>query len=853
MRLNNLIHNVLVELSVVLMLFVSGVPLWSQQAKTAIPREDYKHWYRLSTTKLSETGEWVGFTKHYDEQEDTLVIQHTRNQKSYSFAAASLNGFISPNEVLIHRDSISEGYNLKTGKAHALSDKAQLVEDMPRGWYAYYYKNIKQLLIRGAAKVDSLSIDGILNYQYAPAARAFLITRQVDNSKVLELILLDELQKTVPVQDLQGYKLIETSWQKSGAQLAYTLIPESEDAAVVAFGKLAVYNLNTQEHRWLPQGLIMEKFKGYQLKREWQNPLELAVGGSKVVFSYRRQPLLQSDEIPEIWHSTDPYLAAGMRYRMGGANLPRIALWDLITNDIVPLTDDRFTKVVCDPDLNYAVVYDPSSYRPSTLHEPPVDLYLKNLKTGKTQLLETAYVGHKLNIVFSPQGRYLAYPRKGHVILYDLFEQKDELSVPWIATEQADLKTSNLIAWYQDEAAVLLQGKYDIWELKLKSKKLTALTQGRASGIDHKLIKPGRDWMPKRKDALFVEMSRKYPEGYAVIESGKKPKLITFGTNYVKWPKVSADSKTLIYSSETFNRPPALEVFHIEDAKPQRLLQSNPQYKKYELPKQEIIHYTNSKGDSLKGILRYPVGYDPGKRYPMVVYVYEKQSHTFNHYINPSFYTTIGFNPANLVNRGYFVLQPDITYQPGETAFSATDCILAGTQKALKQVDAIDPNRLGLIGHSFGGFETGFTVTQTDLFATAVAGSGIYDNPSFYLYIQDEIQPANIQYEEGQIRMPQNLFADYQGYLDNSALYHARDMNTPLLLWSGRDDIHVDFNQTLDFYMGLKRLQKPVTMLLYAGMRHSAYKPTQQKDLTLKVEHWLDHYLKSVSAESWVK
>lgn len=843
----------LLYVQLALLLTNTGSTLWAQRPKGSIPREDYKHWYRLSIPSFSDTSEWVGYTQHYNEQEDTLVIQHTRNLKSHSFAAASLDGFMSPNEVLIHRDSISERYNLETGKTLTLPYKAKLVEDMPKGWNAYYYKNIKQLLIRGAAKIDSLSIDGVLNYEYAPTARAFLITRQVDNSRVLELISLDGLQKTVTVQDLQGYKLIETSWQQSGARLAYTLIPEIEDSAVVAFGKLAVYDLKTQEHHWLPQGLVMEKFKGYQLKREWQNPLELAIDGSKVVFSYRRQPLLQADEIPEIWHSIDPYLGSVMRYRMGGVNLHRVALWDLVTHEITAVTDERFTEVVCDPQLNYAVVYDPSSHRPSTLHDPPVDLYLKNLKTGGIQLLETAYTGHKPDIVFSPQGRYLAYPRKGHVILYDLFEQKDEPPVPWIATEQADLETSNLVAWYQDEAAVLLQGKYDLWELNLKSKKLTALTQGRTSGIVHKLIKPSRDWMPKRKDALFVEMSREYPQGYAVIEPGKEPKLITFGTDYLKWPKVSADSKTLIYSSEAFNRPPALEVFHIGDAKPQRIFQSNPQYKEYELPRQERIHYTNAQGDSLKGILRYPIGYDPSKHYPMVVYVYEKQSHTFNHYTNPGFYTTIGFNPANLVNRGYFVLQPDITYQPGEPAFSATDCILTGTQKALQQVGAIDPKRLGLIGHSFGGFETGFTVTQTDLFATAIAGAGIYDNPSFYLYIQDEIQPANIQYEEGQMRIPQNLFIDYQGYLENSALYHVRDMNTPLLLWSGRDDNHVDFNQTLDFYMGLKRLQKPVTMLLYAGMRHSAYKPTQQKDLTLKIEHWLDHYLKGVSAESWVK
>lgn len=843
----------LLYVQLALLLSHTGSTLWAQRPKGSIPREDYKHWYRLSIPSFSDTNDWVGYTQHYDEQEDTLVIQHTRNQESHSFAAASLDGFISPNEVLIHRDSISERYNLETGKALTLPNKAQLVEDMPKGWYALYYKELKKLVIMGAAKTDSLSIDGVQTYKYTPAARAFLITQQVDSSRVLELISLDELQKTVTVQDLQGYKLIETSWQQSGARLAYTLIPEIEDSAVIAFGKLAVYDLKTQEHHWLPRGLAMEKFKGYQLKRQVQNPLQLAADGSKVVFSYRRKPLLKSAEIPEVWHSTDPYLGPVMQYRMEGINLHRVALWDLKTNAITAVTDNRYSEVVFDPYINYAVVYDPSSYRPSTLHDPPVDLYLKNFKTGGIQLLETAFSGFKQYITFNPQGTYLTYPINGHVILYDLFEQKDELPVPWTATGQADLETSDLVACYQDRAAVLLQGQYDLWELNLKSKKLIALTQGRTSGIVHKLIKPSRDWMPKRKDALFVEMSREYPQGYAIIQPDKKPKLITFGTDYLKWPKVSADSKTLIYSSEAFNRPPALEVFHTGDAKPQRLFQSNPQYQEYELPRQERIHYTNAQGDSLEGILRYPTGYDPSKHFPMVVYVYEKQSQTFNYYTNPSLYPHGGFNPANLVNRGYFVLQPDITYQPGEPAFSATDCILAGTQKALEQVDAIDPKRLGLIGHSFGGFETGFTVTQTDLFATAVAGSGIYDNPSFYLYIQDEGDPAYFQYEENQLRMPQNLFMDYQGYLGNSALYHTSTMNTPLLLWSGKDDHHVDFNQTLDFYMGLKRLQKPVTMLLYPGMRHTAYKPAQQIDLCLKVEHWFDHYLKDVPAESWVK
>lgn len=836
-----------------ILVIVSGYSLWAQQPKESIPREDYKRWYTLSSTSFSDNGEWIGYTKYYDEQEDTLVIQDTYAKRRYSFAAASLGGFISSNAVLINSDANSLHVELETGKTIILPDKAKLVDAMPTGWYALYYKDLKKLIITSTTSAENLTIDGLIAYEYAPTARSFLITRQVDGSQLLELISLDRLQEVVPIQELKGYKLMETTWQDNGERLAYTLIPETEDSDHVAFGRLAVYTLKTAQKTWLPQRLNSAEFKGYQLKREWQSPLHLAVDGTKVAFSYRRKPLLESDEIPEIWHSTDPYLVAGMRYRMGGANLNRVALWDLSTNKITVITDDRFTEVVFDPSFNYAVVYDPSSYRPSVLQEPPIDLYLKNLKTGGILLLETAYMGNKLDIVFSPQGRYLAYPSTGKVTIYDLSVRQDELPTPCIAPVQNDLGTSELVAWYLDEESVLLQGKIDLWKLNLKTQELTALTQGRTSGIVHKLIKPNREWMPKKDDPLFVEMSRDYAQGYTVINPGKEPKPITYGTDYVKWPKVSADSKTLIYSSEAYNRPPSLEVFHTGDLTPRRIFQSNLQYQEYDLPRQEIIRYTNSKGESLQGILRYPKGYNENKHYPMVVYVYEKQSQTFNNYTNPGFYTSIGFNPANLVNRGYFVLQPDIAYKPGETAFSATDSILAGTQKALEKVDAIDPKRLGLIGHSFGGFETGFTVTQTDLFATAIAGAGIYENPSFYLFVQDHTSPAYYQYEEGQLRMPKNLFDDYQGYLENSALYHARDINTPLLLWSGREDHHVDFNQTIDFYMGLKRLQKPVTMLLYPGMGHSANKPEDQKDLSLKVEHWFDHYLKGIPAEDWMR
>lgn len=848
---NNL--NVLLNILVwCVVLFYSDL-MAQEPRKRAILREDYNKWHNLSPEAVSKDGAWVIYKIYYKTGNDTLFVEHTKKNKRFTLPQYSFKGFIDENAALVDGDIGFQILDLNTGIRVPLKSQASTVPSLPLKYKAFYYKDLQKLELWDSKMKDTISFDGVTDFLYSKPADALLLHTATDTLNVLRLVKLGDTVVSSQILKSSDEQVLEYVWDYNGEQIAFSLVPVAKKDTL-SFGKLGVYHIQTQELNFLKSSLNSTSFKGYRLTKDWGLPLNFSFDGLKLMFNYTRNPKLKTHEIPEIWHTNDPYFQKGMKYRMGGKNLPHFAIWDLKRKSFREITEESLTEVLVDNTGTYAVVYNPDLHRPDLDEAPSVDLYLKNVKTGNKVLLESGYSGGKLAIEFNPSGTYLSYPKNGRLMLYSLKTQKEVLN-PLIDQQTdflRDLSTSTIEAWYQDESAVLIQGVYDLWKLDLKSQKLKALTQGRENGITHKLIKPSRDWMPGQDDPLFVELSREYPQGYAIIEPGKEPKLITFGTDYVKWPEVSANSKTLIYLSEAYNRPPALEVFHTGDLTPRRIFQSNLQYQEYELPRQERIHYTNAQGDSLQGILRYPVGYDPDKRYPMVVYVYEKQSHTFNHYINPGFYTTIGFNAINLVNRGYFVLQPDITYQLGETAFSATDCILAGTQKVLQHVDAIDPKRLGLIGHSFGGFETGFTVTQTDLFATAVAGSGIYDNPSFYLYIQDKGNPAYFQYERGQIRMPNSLFEDYEGYLENSALYHTQTMNTPLLLWSGKDDDHVDFNQTIDFYMGLRRLKKPVTMLLYSGMHHSAYNPIQQKDLTLKIEHWFNHHLKGITPESWV-
>jgi|GEM_PF-1109990 len=836
-----------------MLLFCFGLNA-QKQSKPLIPRLAYSKWHQVSAEAIYNKESWVVYKTYYNTGTDTLFIEHTNKHKRFTLANTSFKGFIDEKSILIDCEKSNIVLDLNTGNQDSLKGQASMVPDLAQKYKAFYYKDLQKLELWDSDLKDTLSFNGVTSFIYSKPAEAFLVHTATDTLNVLRMIKLKDSIKSSEILRERDEQVLEYISDPNGDQVAFSLVP-MDKTDTLQFGKLGVYDLRTQELKFLNTKLDPTLFEGYRLTKDWQLPLRFSLDGSRLIFNYTRNPRLKNTEIPEVWHTSDPYFQKGMNYRMEGKNLPRYAIWDVKSDHIQEITEGHLTEVVVDNTGTFAVLYNPNQNRPDLDEPAAVDLYLKNLNTGNKAILEPEYIGSTLAIEFDPSGTYLAYPKHGRLKIYNLKTQKEVLTQITEQSQDAmtDLSKSAVLAWYYDEEAVLIQGRYDLWKFDWKSKNLTALTQGRTSGIAHKLIKPNREWRPMTKDALFVELSREYPQGYAIIEPGKAPKLISFGTDYVKWPKISADSKTLIFFSEAYDRPPALEVYHLGDSRPQRLFQSNLQFKEFELPRQELIQYTNSQGDSLQGILRYPAAYDPQDSYPMVVYVYEKQSQTFNHYTNPSFYTTIGFNPTNLVNRGYFVLQPDIQYQQGETAFSASDCIIAATKQVLQEVPAIDSKRLGLVGHSFGGFETGFTVTQTDVFATAVAGSGIYDNPSFYLFIQDKENPAYFQYERGQIRMPNSLFEDYQGYLENSALYHSQTMNTPLLLWSGKNDDHVDFNQTLDFYMGLRRLNKPVTMLLYSGMHHSAYNPEHQKDLTLKIEHWLDHHLKGIAPEFWVK
>jgi len=160
-----------------------------------------------------------------------------------------------------------------------------------------------------------------------------------------------------------------------------------------------------------------------------------------------------------------------------------------------------------------------------------------------------------------------------------------------------------------------------------------------------------------------------------------------------------------------------------------------------------------------------------------------------------------------------------------------------------------DRENIGLIGGSFGGYESAFIVTQTNLIKTAVPMCGITDLSSWPLLIS-QFGPNFTRVEEDQFRMTGKFLGE--DYKRNSPMNYINQMNTPILLISGDKDPNVDVSQSKTFHNALWRLGKPSTMLIYKGEGHALIDPDNQLDAARRIKNWFDHYLKGEKPADWM-
>jgi dipeptidyl aminopeptidase/acylaminoacyl peptidase len=273
--------------------------------------------------------------------------------------------------------------------------------------------------------------------------------------------------------------------------------------------------------------------------------------------------------------------------------------------------------------------------------------------------------------------------------------------------------------------------------------------------------------------------------------------------------------------------------------------------KEYNWGKAELIHYASADGSKLSGILIKPENFDPSKKYPMVVYIYERLSEGLHRFRTPTAGTSI--NPTFYASNGYLVLMPDIAYTVGSPGQSALKCVLPAIQ-AVADKGYLDEAAIGIQGHSWGGYQIAYMITQTNRFKAAAAGAPVSNMISAYGGIRwGSGLPRQFQYEHTQSRIGATPWEAPMKFIENSPIFMADRVKTPLLMLHNDQDDAVPWYQGIEYFLALRRLGKEVYMLNYNGEFHGLRKKSTQQDYTMRMFQFFEHHLKDKPAPEWME
>ncbi len=570
---------------------------------------------------------------------------------------------------------------------------------------------------------------------------------------------------------------------------------------------------------------------------------------------------LQARRKLQIWHGDDP------RIKPNEAKAHKKEA-ERFYYGVFHLNNGRFVQLAS-PQVPDLVLGQQSGYLLGSSQEPYLremtwagfyrDYYGVNLSTGEKRLIVRRQSESDAPSI-SPQGHYAVYYRGGQVHMHDVRRGRTQNLTAELAVSFADedhdypSQTPGYGAgpWLADESAVLFYDKFDIWRLATNGKadNLTA-GQGRAAHIQYRVV----DTDPEQAGIQSVQslLLTGYHDdlkhqGFYRLAPGSAPRVVQNGDTRYRFVAKAKQADTYLFTREAFDEFPDLWVTS-DFNQVRRLTDVNPVTRELAFGEPELVKWRNLDGTPLQGILIKPSDYQPGKRYPVLVYYYR--------FFTPRLYQFNEFkvnhrpNFAWYASNGYAVFLPDIRFDVGTPGDSATSALVPGVQK-LVDMGIADEKAIGLHGHSWSGYQTAFAITQTDIFAAAVAGAPVSNMTSAYSGIRHGTGLARqFQYEQGQSRIGASLFEAPELYVENSPVFYADRINTPLLIQFGDEDEAVPWQQGIELYLALRRLSKPVVMLQYEGEPHHLKQYPNKVDYTLKMKAFFDHHLKGAPAPQW--
>lgn len=474
----------------------------------------------------------------------------------------------------------------------------------------------------------------------------------------------------------------------------------------------------------------------------------------------------------------------------------------------------------------------------------------------------------------SPNGKYVIFYNGklkcffSYCILTNKFINiTKEIKTEWTVYGSDGVGAHNITyyigGWLNGEKAIFLYDQYDIWQIDPDGlKQAINLTngKGRKNHTAYRFATYGNNQIfdPFEKILISVFDRINKNNGYCFIQPGKAttPKNLGFGPYIYFFNEIVEGSPPIksknseMYLVYRMDAQTSGNYFVTRNFIDFKAVSTVFPEKDFNWLTANRVTWKSLNGQNLQGILYKPNDFDHSKKYPVILYYYEKSSNKLNKYYPPE--PSPGWmNIPWFVNRGYLVFVPDIHYTVGHPGISAYNSVVSAALY-LSRYSWVDSRHMALQGHSFGAYETNYIITHSKLFAAAVSSSGMCDLISLYGSIsytgfshQDEI-------EGSQLRMGFSLWQRPDLYIKNSPIFFADRITTPVLLMNNEKDGIVNFEQGVEFFLALRRLKKKAWLIQYDNEYHSLLNRDNADDFTFRMTEFYDYFLKGSRQPDWM-
>lgn len=860
----------------------------AQEAKRAMTFDEMVNWKRITEQTISRDGKWVACKMEPWRGDASLFVYNAKGEMTASFLPAGHAEF-----------SASSGYLLVTKKpelekVEALKLKKTKEEDMPSDELVIFNLREKKETIDSLKSYKLSESADWIAYRRNSKSDTVLHVRALDGSKEMSFsdvkefgfarksnILYYSTDSTLCTYNpdkgssliFEGKGIIsKVTFNETGNKIAFLHCPDKDSTNTLYSLYLAENNTSARpiadkKDNFLPAGWVIS---GNGDLRFSENSERIFFGTAPAPLQKDTTKLDENRPDVQIWKWDEDIQYTQQVYnKQKDLKKTYTAVYNINSNKSFQLADKNIPNLLTADEGNapIALLSTNLPYATEQMWEgrSRYDIYTINMETGdRKQIKEAA----NTNMRLSPKGSYAYWycVQDSSWYTYSIGNGKEyRLTTPatfaaW--DEDNDVpdfpSPHGLAGWTADDRNILLYDRYDIWKFDPMAEvaPVNLTINGRKEQLSYRLIQLDKEdkFIDTKKSQLLLAFNEKTKgSGYynASLSTPAVPKTLLAGNFMLKTPVKAKNADAVIYTSETFEQYPDIRLSDLSFKKSIQLTHGGDQQDKLNWGTAELVSWISLDGVPLEGVVYKPTDFDPAKKYPVIVNFYERNSETLYAYHMPEPHrSTIDYH--FYTSNGYIIFNPDVRYVDGYPGESCFNCVMPGITSLIAK-GYVNEKGIGAQGHSWGGYQVAYLATRTNLFAAIESGAPVVNMFSAYGGIRwGSGLNRSFQYEHGQSRIGGTLWDSPLQYMENSPLFTMDKVETPILIMHNDNDGHVPWYQGIEYFVALKRLQKPVWLLNYTGEIHWPMRLANRIDFQKRMYQFFQHYLNNQPMPQWM-